>query len=143
MMVRVKTQKTIPTAVIRPNMKYQEKAIQILKYFPQPESRHEIDQCCSIPSVLRALLDTRAKGLDEDMLVLLHCYRHSRLNDPLTENNIPTVSISEHYFDCNESIERYAIKIISMITIMVWFYKRPKKVLHTKWFTKRKTINGS
>jgi malic enzyme len=30
----VKTQKTIPTAVIRPNMKYQEKAIQILKYFP-------------------------------------------------------------------------------------------------------------
>jgi hypothetical protein len=29
----VKTQKTIPTTVIRPSMKYQEKAIQILKYF--------------------------------------------------------------------------------------------------------------
>jgi hypothetical protein len=110
MMVRVKTQKTIPTAVIRPNMKYQEKAIQILKYFPpdvlkastriaatgRSDFLNQINNAVVFLSVLRALLDTRAKGLEKI------CW-----------------------------------------SIMVWFYKRPKKVLHTKWFTKRKTINGS
>lgn len=92
----VKTQKTIPTAVIRPNMKYQEKAIQILKYFPpdvlkagtriaatgRSDFPNQINNAVVFPSVLRALLDTRAKGLDEDMLVAASCAIASLVERP-------------------------------------------------------------
>jgi malate dehydrogenase (oxaloacetate-decarboxylating) len=87
MMVRGKTQKTIPTAVIRPTMKYQEKANQILKYSPldalkagtriavsgRSDFPNQINNAVVFSSVLRALLDTGAKGLDEDMLVAASC----------------------------------------------------------------------
>lgn len=96
MMVRVKTQKTIPTAVIRPTMKYQEKADQILKYFPpdvlkagtriaasgRSDFPNQINNAVIFPAVLRALLDTRAKGLDEDMLVAASCAIASLVERP-------------------------------------------------------------
>lgn len=96
MMVRVKTQKTIPTAVIRPTMKYQEKANQILKYSPldvlkagtriaasgRSDFPNQINNAVVFPSVLRALLDTRAKGLDEDMLVAASCAIASLVERP-------------------------------------------------------------
>ena len=76
-------------------MKYQEKAIQILKYSPLDVLKagtnssygwsdfpNQINNAVVFPSVLRALLDTRAKGLDEDMLVAASCAIASLVERP-------------------------------------------------------------
>ena len=77
-------------------MKYQEKANQILKYSPldvlkagtriaasgRSDFPNQINNAVVFPSVLRALLDTRAKGLDEDMLVAASCAIASLVERP-------------------------------------------------------------
>lgn len=94
MMVRVKTQKTIPTAVIRPTISRKSKPdpeyspLDVLKAGTRiaasgrSDFPNQINNAVVFPSVLRALLDTRAKGLDEDMLVAASCAIASLVERP-------------------------------------------------------------
>ncbi|MGC2307531.1 MAG: malic enzyme-like NAD(P)-binding protein [Nitrososphaeraceae archaeon] len=104
---------------------------------------NRINNAVVFPSVLRALLDTRAKGLDEDMLVAASCAIASLVERPHLNDEyiIPKVNDPRILPIVIRTLKD--ARVISIIIIMVWFYRRPKKVLHTKWFTKHKTINRS